>query len=521
MSAAGVQVSANVPCWGPDGTRLVADIYQPQSASKTGAPVVLLRTPYGRENHVDEGIGWAQYGLTFVVQDTRGRGDSDGVFAPYEHEAADGLTTLEWVRRQPWCSGDVFIAGGSYSAFCAWSVAVQDAHGLRGLISMVPAMGTHRTAFTNSGILNLGDHAWWWATYAEGRGERKRLVDLMLSEEPSVLAELPVVDIPRHLWVNLEHWATIVERGPGYLPPWALTRDAIGQVPVPVLHIGGWHDPFIAETLDQFTVAGCGRTPRPRQDLVVGPWTHTMDFNAGTTVGARNYGPGAMLPLGALMVDWVSEVLEGKDEGLTQLFVGGENRWRTDAWPPNVKQPVAFYATDGGALSRKLPDQPGELSFVDDPASPFPSCSQPFDVASSLNRHDAVRFMTEPLVESLTWIGEPRLVLQGASDSPTCDWVARLLELEPGGRAIYIAHGIVEASGAPGLPITVEVSLTESAVCVPRGSRLCLEVSGSYFPEHARNLHAGNRYHSTQMSRARQRVLLDGSTVLTLPVVPS
>ena len=49
-------------------------------------PVILVRTPYdnGVAGHVAEGKRWASRGYAYVVQDVRGRGESDGEFYPLD-----------------------------------------------------------------------------------------------------------------------------------------------------------------------------------------------------------------------------------------------------------------------------------------------------------------------------------------------------------------------------------------------------------------------------------------------------
>src|SRR5437016_12023446 len=56
-------------------------------------------------------------------------------------------------------------------------------------------------------------------------------------------------------------------------------RSRAGAITVPVLLVGGWHDLFIEQTLEQYrTLAGRGVPVR----LLVGPWAH-LDL---TTQGA-------------------------------------------------------------------------------------------------------------------------------------------------------------------------------------------------------------------------------------------
>ena len=57
---------------------------------------------------------WASHGYVYVVQDVRGRGESDGEFYPFIYEAEDGYDTQTWCTEQSWSSGKVGTTGGSY-----------------------------------------------------------------------------------------------------------------------------------------------------------------------------------------------------------------------------------------------------------------------------------------------------------------------------------------------------------------------------------------------------------------------
>jgi putative CocE/NonD family hydrolase len=50
----------------------------------------------------------------YVVQDVRGRGESDGEFYPLVHEAEDGDDTIRWCGTQAWSNGKVGMTGSSY-----------------------------------------------------------------------------------------------------------------------------------------------------------------------------------------------------------------------------------------------------------------------------------------------------------------------------------------------------------------------------------------------------------------------
>ncbi|MEI6235592.1 MAG: CocE/NonD family hydrolase, partial [Planctomycetota bacterium] len=111
-----------------DGIKLTTDIYRDDAVNK--APVVLMRTPYDRTKVKGTAEKFAKAGYIAVMQDCRGTRASEGVMAPYNNEGQDGYDTIEWITRQPWCSGRVGMMGGSYVGAVQWQAAVEQPPGL-------------------------------------------------------------------------------------------------------------------------------------------------------------------------------------------------------------------------------------------------------------------------------------------------------------------------------------------------------------------------------------------------------
>ena len=111
-----------------DGKRLYADIYQPRGEGEF--PTLLRRTPYGRtQNDLAEAFNeahyFASYGYLVVVQDTRGRHGSEGVWYPFVYEAQDGYDAVEWAASLPQSNGRVGTFGQSYGAISQYLAATQ------------------------------------------------------------------------------------------------------------------------------------------------------------------------------------------------------------------------------------------------------------------------------------------------------------------------------------------------------------------------------------------------------------
>src|SRR6185295_11478929 len=103
-----------------DGVKLVANLWLP--AEPGPHPVIVMRTPYlrSRSKHQDLGPYFASRGYVLVLQDVRGRGDSEGEFGYWFAEIEDGYDTVEWLAAQPWSTGKVGMLGLSYAGSTQW-----------------------------------------------------------------------------------------------------------------------------------------------------------------------------------------------------------------------------------------------------------------------------------------------------------------------------------------------------------------------------------------------------------------
>src|SRR5271157_6073404 len=119
-----IRIARSVPMEIRDGTVLRGDIYRLNDRRKH--PAILMRTRYDR-------LGWERgdftsgimpvintilAGYVVVIQNVRGTYDSEGIQRlddPFlTVEGPDGYDSIEWVSSQPWCDGNVGMAGGSY-----------------------------------------------------------------------------------------------------------------------------------------------------------------------------------------------------------------------------------------------------------------------------------------------------------------------------------------------------------------------------------------------------------------------
>lgn len=581
-----------LPGW--DGTPLALDVHLPEPSSWP-VPTVVTRTPYGRGRHLAEGAGWVRRGFGYVVQDVRGRHDSDGVWECYRNERGDGAALADWIAAQEWSDGRLVGYGGSYGGYTAWALAVERPELVPAVVSMGPSMALHRTKFED-GVLRLAEHAAWWLERADSRTSRDGLAAHLLGGEGGgALTHLPVTDLPERLGARLPGWAGVVLRGPGHRPAEEITEEELAALPTAGLHVGGWYDLLADETLLHWRTVGAARTPRPPQRLIMGPWGHDLAFTGQTRHIDREHGPQALLDLGAAQVTWIRACLADEDPGPDLVLPVGGTSWRP--WPaatgehvlhahlgerhneeavpgerleapPSNGLPGRLGATpssgslgDGPGFGRTIENTPsggrpdevpggdapfaglealpandlfGKLEevprddppggrldevpgdgpcgvFVYDPADPCPSLAPGTDRRALDGRPDVLRFGTPPLTAPLAFTSAA-VHLDVTASAPGADWVVRLAEHTADGRVFELARGRAAGSG--------RLALSPVWACLPVGSRLRLEITGSDFPRLARSLGTGaDRYTTTATAPVRQRVRA-ARLVLETPTTP-
>jgi len=105
-----------------DGIRLATDLYIPPV---TPAPVIAMRTPYGRRKQDPSLMALARHGYLIVTQDVRGTGDSEpDSWDFYIYEREDSFDFVEWIVEQNWYSGFIGSLGGSYVGGTQWCMAM-------------------------------------------------------------------------------------------------------------------------------------------------------------------------------------------------------------------------------------------------------------------------------------------------------------------------------------------------------------------------------------------------------------
>ncbi len=582
-------VSQHVPVPMRDGTVLRANVFRP--AGEGPFPVLLTRTPYGKD--VASGmlgvdpLRAVERGYIVVIQDVRGRYRSEGEWLPFLHEFEDGYDTVVWAANLAGSDGRVAMFGGSYFGMTQWQAAVGQPPGLAALAPAI-TWGNH----LNGSVYRGGAHElgmgldWYLGALAPGEVMRRyagKPLDLLtrlpaligaIDALPSLYATLPPAAIPDEegLLAPLRQYAALPPDDPGWRD--LNLDDRYDKVQVPTFHVAGWYDIFLGETLRQYgamlRLAEARGTQKPR--LMIGPWTHG---NFASFTGEIEFGmAGSGLLLG-YQGDLTEVHLRFFDRALgrpvlwpempsVEVFVMGENRWRYfPTWPVAEAAEDRWYLASGGQantsagdgrLQLSPPDQAAADRYVYDPLDPVPTIGGSLLMPASYRpgardqgpneaRQDVLCYTSDPFAKPYTVIGPVSATLQVSSSAPDTDFVARLVDVYPDGRAICLTDGIVRARWRrtysvpgeirpqapellrPGEIAPVTIDLWATGITFLPGHRLRLEVTSSSFPRWDRNLNTGaDEFLTAQTARpAEQKVHHDAEhpSWIALPHVPS
>jgi hypothetical protein len=520
-----------------DGVSLVADHYAPDTDEPS--PTILTRSPYGRgpEFGLLNSQPYAERGYHVLLQSTRGTFGSGGQFEPVVHEAADGQDTVAWLREQPWFDGRLATIGPSYLGFVQWALALDPPPELKAMAVHVGPHDMVRLAY-GRGPFQLFFLLMWseMVAHQERMGMVRATARLMSAEHrlSPVLSQLPLEAAADNLggggapWFR--EWITGVDPDGPLWDPYRAT-GALQQVSVPTLLIGGFHDMFLDQTIEQYEVL---HSRGVDVGLTVGPWTH---FSVDQSV---------VIPE---TLAWLDAHLAGTGpaprEQPVRVWVAGLSRWRElQEWPPAGTTDQVWQLAGGGRLSlhegpvpvvQRVPDVrtwAAATSFRFDPADPTPSVGGRLmsvragqrDNTRLEARADVLTFTTPPLTEPVEVLGPPVADLRVSSDNPHIDLFARLCDVDPKGRSRNVTDQIIRLPGdgaAPGEVRAVRVVLDDTAYRFQPGHRIRLQVSGGAHPRYARNLGTSEPVGSgTSMVPAAISIHHGGgqASALTLPV---
>ncbi|MCL4447520.1 MAG: CocE/NonD family hydrolase [Thermoplasmatales archaeon] len=537
-----------------DGVYLSSDIFRPKEDRKF--PVILTRSPYLTMNGyferlVDDARFFARNGYVFIIQDCRGKNDSEGKYNPFHDDGKDGFDTIEWISEQPWSNGKVGMVGNSYAAWNQWATAVLNPPNLKTIISVVALPDPVINVPYQGGelVLTMAE----WVALIEGR----RNTPTAIYDTESILSHLPVREIDKMFGRNSRIWQDWLDH-PSLDEYWkeTLYENKLDRVKIPAMHISGWYDDDLIGTHTNYTGIANSPSYDPKgyfQKLVIGPWPHHL--NTTTNLGGIEFGPQALIDLRGLKLRWFNRFLKGENNGIDKespvdIFLMGINEWSKEtSWPPKNMAHKNLYLSSyfganslfgDGRLSENCSDKGKQYDeYIYDPSNPTPHISEgqdlsaegPFDQRSIERRDDVLVFQSEVLKKRMEVIGSVRLYFWASTSSVDTDYWGQVTDVYPNGYSLHLTENIIRAKYRegldnpkemiPGEATPMEIDLWIVGNVFLEGHRIRLDLSSSSFPKYARNLNNGkSNLDSSDFQVATQRIYhgSDYMSYLQIPV---
>ena len=484
----------------PDGVELSARIWLPKDAAKNPVPAILEHLPYRKRDGtiVRDALTHpylAGHGYACIRVDMRGNGDSQGLMDDEysEQELQDAESVIAWLRAQPWCTGRIGMMGISWGGFNSLQVAARQPEGLEAIITLCSTDDRYTDDIHFKGGCLLSENMGWSATmfgYSSrppdpalvGKAWRAMWLERLKAE--------PLLAID---WLKHPHRDAYWKRGS--------VNEDIGAIKAAVLAVGGWNDAY---TNAVPRLVGTVRSPVKG---IIGPWAHKYPHFA---VPEPRIG---FLQEALRWWDrWLKDAPTGVEQepafrtyimdiprpGASVTHIGG--RWVGDSAWPQAAQGQRLYLSAQGLASQRAPKakhtvrspqhtgaDSGEYCIIW-LGPEFPGDQRQDDSGS-------LTFDGAALKQDIDLVGAPVLTLQLSVDQPVANVAVRLNSIWPDGavsRLTYAVANLTHLHGTasheqpqalePGKVYTVRIQLDDVAYRVPKGHRLRVSLSTSYWP---------------------------------------
>ncbi len=481
-----------------DGTKLAARMWMPADAVKYPVPALLEYLPYRKRDGTHERDALthpylAGHGYACIRVDMRGNGDSEGLMEDEytQQELDDAVEVIAWLAGQKWCSGKVGMFGISWGGFNALQVAALQPPALKAIITLCSTDDRYEDDIHYKGGTLLNENLGWAATMLSYSSR---------PPDPKVVgAKWKKMWLERlnHQPFLLSTWLKHPHRD-GYWKHGSICEDW-AKINVPVLAVGGWNDAYsnaIPRMMKNL------RTPRK---AIIGPWAHKYPHFAV---------PHPQIGFLQEMLRWWDQHLKDKVTGVMQeadyrfyimdAYKPGtfperiEGRWVNEHyWGMGNMALKTWYLTSKGISGVKGDEK--QFTITSPQTTGFDGgeyciiwLGEEFPGDQRGDDANSITFDTPPLAEELDVAGQPMVTLEFSVNKPVAHVAVRLNDVWPTGEVSRITYHLQNlclrdsreypTPLEPGKRYRMKIKMDDIAWRVPKGHRLRVAISTSYFP---------------------------------------
>lgn len=453
-----------------DGINLSANVFMP-AERKEPLPVILIYTPYVNDEAMERGMFFAKQGYIFISLDLRGRGNSEGVYAPFERDGIDGYDAIEWIAKQPWSNGKVGMMGGSYRGMVQWLTLKEKPKALK---SMVPtaSVGPGLDFPKRNGIFYNYNLQWLMFTSGKsrdsnlfGNGEfwrskaRRKFNNYLPFNEWDKIAlgrEYPI----------FQKWISHPDHDSYWQDLYPTTSD-YELFDLPILTITGYFDGDQRGAMTYYNshMKHGSEAGKAQHYLVLGPWNHPGTRNPVTELGGFTFGENSKLDMLQLHLDWFDWTLKekGKPEFLKEsvsYYLMNKDEWKhSQTYSGITGDTLTHYLSspsseakdliNAGALQTTKPgkEQPDTYTYdpLDTLSSPTYEGPDFYRAPIATSTRNQLVYVSEPLPEEQTLTGQCEFGAYLSLNVKDTDVNVALYEMMANGEINYLGHDRIRA----------------------------------------------------------------------------
>lgn len=489
-------------------------------------PTVVMRNPYVHDFSMmppqecaEQMAGMLKevtdHGYALAIQHCRGYGLSTGEAQPFLHEREDGLQLLDWVRKQSFYNGEIFLQGGSYLAAVHYAVAPY-AEDIKAISLWVMTPEIYELNYRN-GVMKSGGLLDWYT----GMHEQKRLWGKKTYSSEAYrmlpLSAFPMAAFgePDPVFDQVIHATEPDDRfwAEGYAKGY---HNAVKATRTPILFSGGFNDVVGGAMLRMWhemepeARANCAFVMSPNDHGDTHP-ENSIDFPDSTHAHFGDY-----------QFQWF-EAARGRgdypfERGKITYYSIFDNCWMTDDFVPFEDTREEFLLGEGektytynpfapASFEGGLSDHFGGACFMSDPNP----------------RYDVITTYLAPFGEDRHLKGSMKARLTVSSDRPDTAFILRVGISTPDGKDLALRDDVrtlVRELGdyTPGEKVVLNFSFDEYAFKIPAGMRLRVDITSSDAAHYIPHTNAKGPFADQDRAFVAHNTVYLGESTLSLPV---
>lgn len=441
----------------PDGVRICMDIYRPKDKGKypvlfsMGAPGKELQAmhqwmpPNRRTDHLWDGFieaGNSVYlvskGYIHIVADSRGSGQSEGIFGFHASDRKDLKFLMEWAAEQPWCDGNVGTFGISYYGVNSLLVTTEQPKSMKAAFLQEFVTDAYRQGQYHGGIMtqffyNLQHGVGGDSGFVLNTESYQKMADVPEDVRNALIEKARSNDDIKH-FSNLYQLCHYPQKNPFMIPVLlndtdnefyagvSASDEEMARINIPVYISGPWLN-------IQYTLAAFDAWERIQgvpKKLLITP---------GTFFDRPYY------ELHDEILRWYDYHFKGINNGImdeppVKLWLSGREEYiKENEWPIARSKWTKLYLRHHNRLNE----------------TPEPMENMPPDgfcqtMLAAANEIKSITYQTEPFSRPTKVIGPMSLNIFASIDNTDTNWIAAMYDLAPDGSKTLLSMGFLRAS---------------------------------------------------------------------------